>query len=170
MSTPFRLEQRFAAPLLEVESAFLDPDLLARMAALPDLGRPELLSLDIDGARVTRRVRFAFTGQLSKPALAVVDPGRLTWIEESVLDLETHVSDVVVRPDHYADRLSCRATVVLAEDGDGTVRVTEGRLAVRAPLVSGRVERAIVSGLEANAVAEEAVVREWLAGARRQPD
>lgn len=48
----FRLEQRFSAPVEAVEAAFLDPRLLAELATLPQLGRPELLL----------RVRFPLVG------------------------------------------------------------------------------------------------------------
>ncbi|MGH9278755.1 MAG: DUF2505 family protein [Acidimicrobiales bacterium] len=163
MATPFQIEQHFSAPVEAVEAAFLDPSLLARMAELPDLGRPKLLGVVEDGSSVTRRVRFSFTGELSSAARAVLDPDRLTWVEESVLDRRTHRSRVVIRPDHYADRLKCEATVTLEEQAGSTRRVTAGRLSVRAPLVAGRVERAIVSGLEKNSRAEARIVRELLA-------
>lgn len=168
MATRFSFEQRFAAPLEAVEAAFLDPAVVQRMAALPDLGRPELLDVVGEGDVVRRRVRFTFTGQLSKAALAVLDPAKLTWVEESVLDRRTHQSEVRIRPEHYADRLSCSAVVRLvpADGASGvTVRQTEGSLSVRAPLVAGRVERAIVTGLQENAAAEEAIVQEWLSRA-----
>lgn len=63
----FRLEQRFSAP---VEAAFLDPRLLAELATLPQLGRPELLSAATDGGVVTREIRDAFAGELSPAGLA----------------------------------------------------------------------------------------------------
>jgi hypothetical protein len=69
---------------------------------------------------------------------------------------------VTVLPDHYADRFSCAAVVQL-EDVDGQVqRRTTGEMKVRFPLVGSRVERAIVSGLQENAAAEERIVQEWL--------
>ena len=49
VSTPFRLEQRFGASVEAVEAALLSPELISRMAELPDLGRPELLDIVEDG-------------------------------------------------------------------------------------------------------------------------
>jgi hypothetical protein len=159
----FRLEQRFSAPLGAVEAAFVDPALLAELAALPELGRPEIVSRADDGDSVTQDVRYAFAGQLSGAVTRVVEPGRLTWIEHGVLDRRTHRTELTIHPDHYADRLRCTATASLAAAGDGdVVRTVEGDLHVRAPLVAAKVERAIVSGLRDHAVAEARVVQAWL--------
>ena len=48
--------------------------------------------------------------------------------------------------------------------GDGTRRVVAGELKVRAPLVAGRVEQAIVSGLDEYLQAEAPTVDRYLAG------
>ncbi len=163
----FRLEQRFSAPVEVVDAAFLDPALLAELATLPQLGRPELLSTTADGAQVNRQVRYAFAGQLSPAVTRVVDPDRLTWVEHSEFDRGTHRGVLRVRPDHYADRLTCSATVSFQADGGGTLRLVEGDLRVRFPLVGAAVERAIVAGLRDHAAAEERVVQARLA---REPD
>ena len=155
----FRLEQRFSAPVDAVEAAFLDPALLAELANLPQVGRPELLSSRSDGDAVIREVRYAFTGQLSPAVTRVVDPDRLTWVEHSEFDRSAHRGVLRVRPDHYADRFTCSATVAFDPAGAGTVRVVEGDLRVRFPLVGAAVERAIVGGLRDHAAAEERVVQ-----------
>lgn len=163
----FRLEQRFTAPLAAVEDAFVDPSVLAFLAGLPGLGLPQLVDQSADGDRLHQRVRFRFEGHLPSAATRVVDPERLTWIEESTLDRRTHVTQFVVLPDHYAERLQCRGTVTLSADGPGTTRrVTEGDLRVRVALVAARVERAIISGLHDHATAQEAAVQDWLDGHR----
>ena len=159
----FRLEQRFSAPVDAVEAAFLDPALLAELATLPQLGRPELLSCRADGAVVTRKVRYAFTGELSPAVTRVVDPRRLTWVEHSELDRGTHSGAFRIRPDHYADRLTCAGTIALEPAGTGSLRVVEGDLRVRFPLVGAKVEQAIVAGLRDHAAAEAAVVQARLA-------
>ena len=158
----FRLEQRFSSPLPAVEAAFVDPALLAELATLPQLGRPELVGLVDDGDTVRRQVRYAFTGQLSPAVTAVVDPRRLTWVEHSELDRRTHRSDFHIAPDHYADRLRCTGSVSYQADGGGTRRVIEGNLSVRFPLVAAKAERAIIAGLRDHAVAEARVVQGWL--------
>jgi hypothetical protein len=163
----FRLEQRFSAPVDAVEAAFLDPALLAELASLPQLGRPELLSATVVGDVVTRQIRYAFTGDLSPAVTRVVDPDRLTWVEHSELNRATHRGAFRIRPDHYADRLTCAGTIAFEPAGAGSLRVVEGDLRVRFPLVGAKVERAIVAGLRDHAAAEERVVQARLA---REPD
>jgi len=158
----FRIEQRFDAPLEQVEAALLDPAFLERLATLPTLGRPELLDQREEGGLVRRRIRYAFVGELSSAVTAVVDPAKLTWVEDSTLDRHTHGTTFRIVPDHYRDRLAASGTFVLQSAGGGTRRVAEGDLRVRFPLVGSKVERAIVSGLREHAAAEERAMREWL--------
>ena len=158
----FTLEQRFSSPLEAVQSAFVDPTLLAELATMPRLGQPELVAQTDDGDTVQQDVRYAFVGDLSSAVTKVVDPARLTWVEHSELDRRTHRTTFVIRPDHYADRLTCSGTVTLDEQGDGTRRMVEGDLRVRFPLVAAKVERAIVAGLRDHASAEARVVQGWL--------
>jgi hypothetical protein len=158
----FRLEQRFSAPVETVEAAFLDPALLSELAALPHLGHPELLRSSVDGDVVIRDVRYAFSGRLSPAVTRVVDPDRLTWVEHSEYDRNAHRGVMEIRPDHYADRLSCAATVSVEPSAGGSVRTVEGDLRVRFPLVASKVERAIVDGLRDHAAAEAHVVQDVL--------
>jgi hypothetical protein len=159
----FSIEQRFDAPLDQVEAALLDPAFLEQLATLPRLGRPALLDQHEDGALVRRRVRYAFVGELSSAVTAVVDPAKLTWVEDSTHDRASHRTTFRIVPDHYRDRLTASGTFVLQPAGEGTRRVAEGDLRVRFPLVGSRVERAIVAGLQEHAVAEERAMQKWLA-------
>ncbi|MDQ4096743.1 MAG: DUF2505 domain-containing protein [Actinomycetota bacterium] len=158
----FQLEQRFAAPLVDVEAALTNPHLLELVAAASSVGRPELLELIDEGDIVRQKVRYAFTGHLSVAARAVVDPARLTWVDESVHDRRTHRSEFVILPDHYPDRLQCHGTVTLAEVDGVTRRLTDADLRVTVRFLGGRVEQAIVSGLRQHAATEEQVVQRWL--------
>ena len=161
----FRVEQRFRAPLAIVEAALLDPAFLRRLAELPKLGAPELLSSDDDGAVVRQRVRYRFAGDLSPAVTAVVDHARLTWVEETIYDRSAHKGVHTIVPDHYANRLASSFTTALepaADTGEGTVRTTEGDVRVRFPLVGGKVEKAIVTGLTEHASLETEVLTRWL--------
>ena len=162
----FRIEQHFPAGLDDVERAFTDPALLARMSSLPKVGGAELLDQHEDGDVLSQRIRYRFTGELNGAVTAVVDPEKLTWVEESRVDRASHVTTWTIVPDHYASRLSCSGTFKLESKGDDlTVRITEAEIKVHFPLVGGKVERAIVSGLVEHAAGEEQVVAAFLAGA-----
>ena len=159
----FRIEQQFPAPLEEVETAYVDPAFVERLGTLPKLGRPRLLEQRVDGDRVHQRVDYAFTGDLSGAVRRVVDPARLTWTEETTLDRTTHRTQWRIVPHHYGHLLRCSGWFQLEPAGDGCRRVAEADIRVGVPLVGGKVEQAIVSGLREHAACEEAVMAEWLA-------
>lgn len=160
----FHIEQRFNADRDTVEAALYSPALLERLATLPKLGGAVLLDEQIDGHRIARRVRYKFTAALSSAVTAVLDPDNLTWVEESVHDATTHVTTWAIVPDHYADRLTCRGTFSLVAKNDTqSLRQTAAEIKVHFPLVGGRVERAIVSGLQEHAVDEERTINAFLA-------
>ncbi len=161
----FSLRQRFAAAPADVADAFADPGFYASLAELPKLGRPELLDRQVDGAVVHLQVRYRFVGDLSPATRAVLDPGRLTWVEHAAHDLDARSVTFHLEPDHYADRFSCEGAYRFVHDDGATLRLAEGEVRVRAPLVGGAVERAIVSGLEEHLTDEVALVERWLAGA-----
>jgi len=162
----FRIVQHFDRPLGAVEAALCDPTFVERMAGLPKVGRVELILHNVVGMTVHQQVRYAFAGELSSAVRRVVDPARLTWVEDSMTDRTTHVSTFRILPDNYAALLHCQGTFSLTSEGDGTSRrVAEGDLNVSVPLVGAKVERAILSGLEEHAATEVGLVNGWTAGA-----
>ena len=114
----FRIEQSFPGALDAVEDAFCDPEFLRQVSVLPKVGGVELLDQRTEDGRVHQRVRYRFSGHLSPAVTAVVNPDKLTWVEESVLDRSTHITTWRIVPDNYADRLSCRGTFTLLATGD----------------------------------------------------
>lgn len=159
----FLIEQQFHGDLAAVEDALYSPALIAQLTTLPKLGGATLLDEQRDGDVVARRVRYKFTAELNSAVTAVVDPDNLTWVEESRHDYTTHVTTWRIVPDHYADRLTCRGTFTLVPKTPAlTLRQTEAEIKVHFPLVGGRVEKAIVSGLREHAVDEERTVNAFL--------
>ena len=162
----FRIEQQFGLPVEEVEDILCDPDFIDAMAQLPKLGRPQLLDRDEHGETVHMRVRYAFVGELSSAVRRVVDPARLTWVQDETIDRRTHRSRFTILPDHYAGLLRCDGRFTLTAEGDGrTLRTADGHIQVTVPLVGGKVERAIVSGMREHADAEAELVESWISSA-----
>ncbi len=159
----FRIDQRIPAPLAAVEAALLDRDFIAATAELPKLGAPELLENERDGDHAHQRIRYRFTAELSGAVTRVVDPGKLTWIDDARYDLTNHTSRHRILPDNYADRLQASYDVTLEPLGDSARRLITGELKVHVPLVGGRVERAIADGLEEHANAEAELLGDWIA-------
>jgi hypothetical protein len=165
----FQIEQRIAGPVEAVARIYTEPSFYELVGELPKLGKPEVLERREDGSLVHLAVRFRFTGNLSPAVTAVVDPAKLTWVEESVHDLDQYAVTFRMNPDHYTDRLRSQGAVHYEPDGEGvTRRLTEGELAVKVPLllgggkVGGVVEGAIVSGLREHLAAEIEVVERLL--------
>jgi hypothetical protein len=165
----FQIEQEIAGPVEAIARIYTEPRFYELLGELPKLGKPEVLERREEGPAVQLAVRFRFTGNLSSAVTAVIDPERLTWVEESVHDLTEHTVTFRMNPDHYADRLRSNGSVRYESGGDGvTRRLTEGELGVKVPLlmgggkVAGVVEKAIVSGLHEHLAAEVEVVERLL--------
>jgi hypothetical protein len=160
----FALEQLIDGAVGAVARLYTEPRFYERLGELPMLGRPEVVDRHENGSVVRLAVRFRFTGNLSPAVTRVVDPARLSWVEESVHDLDRHTVTFVMKPDHYADRLRFNGSSRFEPNGRGrTRRVAEGEVAVRVPLVGKTVEGAIVSGLREHLAGEVAVVEDLLA-------
>jgi hypothetical protein len=158
----FTIEQQLAGTPTAIETVLLDAAFVEARASLPKLGDSELLENTRDGDHAHQRIRLRFTGDLAPAVTAVIDPKRLTWVDDASYDLIAHSSEHRIVPDHYADRLSCTYRATLDAAAGGTRRVLSGSMKVRMLLVGGKVEGAIVSGLREHAAAETALIDEWL--------
>ena len=145
--------------------AYADPALYVALVGLPKLSQPDVVAHAIDGHTVELQVRYRFGGELSSAARAVIDPNRLTWVERSIHDLAQRRTTFTLVPDHYADRFRCSGSYVFEPTDTGCRRRGEGDLRVKALLVAGAVEGAIVSGLEEHLDDEVSVVEAFVAGA-----
>lgn len=158
----FIIDQPFSFPPDVVARAYTDPALYVAFQDLPKMSRPEVLSREASGDKVILQIRHRFSGDLSPAARAVLDPSRLSWVEHATHDLSTLTTAFRMVPDHYADRFSCSGRYRFEPDQAGTRRHCEGEIKVRALLVAGAVENAIVSGLREHLVDEVAVVQRYL--------
>ena len=158
----FEITQHYDAAPADVAAAYLDADLYPTLVGLPKLGGIEVLDEARSGDTVTLRVRYRFTGHLPGAVTAVVDPARLTWVQVTRHDVSEGSARFEMLPDHYPDRLSASGTYRIVDHGDGAQRVVSGELKVRALLVAGKVEGAIVSGLREYLEAEAPAVDRYL--------
>ncbi len=150
----FTIEQQLRGSPTAVLDQLLSAEFLAARAELPKLSGSEVLELTRDDTTARVRVRMRFTARLAPAVTAVVDPDKLTWVDDATYELTDRVARHEIQPDHYSDRLSCTYKEVLHDAGNETHRTLTGSLKVRAILVGSRVEGAIVSGLRECAAAE----------------
>jgi hypothetical protein len=158
----FSLNQEIAAAVGAVEAALVNDDFLVRMADLPKLGSADVVSNERDGDVVKLQVRYLFQADLSAAVTKFVDPEKLTWIEDSTVDLAAHSTACVIRPDNYANLLEGSYSAEISPSGSGCVRRIAGRIKVRIPLLGGKVEKAIIGGLSENADAQTVLLVEFL--------
>lgn len=158
----FSFEQRYANDVDDVVDAYSDPTMYEALPELPRIGAPSTVGCERAGDLVRLDLRYRFTAGLPAAARAVLDPGQLTWVQRTTFHLSARRAEIVLVPDHYADRLTCSAEFVFVADDAGARRRVEGDLSVRAPVVAGQVERAILSGLEEYLTAEAPAVDAWI--------
>lgn len=158
----FDLEQRFDAPIDQVESVLVDPQLVGRLRDAPGLHGAQLLHHSVDGVTVRREVRYTFSGNLPATVAAFADPARLTWVESSVIDRDTHRGEFSLVPDHYPELLQCKGTTELQATGTGSRRLICGELHVSVLVIGPQVAEAVVSGLREFWVAEERLIAQSL--------
>ena len=158
----FEIVQDLSASPDAIDAALVDPTFLVRMVELPKLGSAEVLTQEREGDVVRQDVRYLFQAELSSAVTRVVDPKKLTWVERSVCDLAAHRTQCDIRPDNYGGLLAGRYDAVIVATGAGARRTLTGDLKVKMPLVGGKVERAIVSGLEENAAAQTTLLESFL--------
>src|SRR4051812_23882983 len=143
----FTIVQQIAAPADAVAAAYADPDFYDTLIGLPKLDRPDVLSHEVEGDAIRLRIRYRFIGELSSAVRAVIDPTKLSWVEDSTHRLAQREVTFRMDPDHYADRFRCSGAyrIDAGRDGANAVRRSTGDLSIRMRLVGGRVEQAIIS-------------------------
>jgi hypothetical protein len=159
----FTIEQRYQATPAEVIAAFTDPGLYATYSGLSKVDPPEVIDHEAKDTIVHLSLRMRFAADLPSAARRVVEPSKLTWVQDERYDLEALRATVVFRPDNYADRFSCTGGYVFVADaGHECVRKVDGDLSIRMLIVGRQVENALVSGLREHFLEERPLVQRWL--------
>jgi hypothetical protein len=163
----FEVEHRFAVTIGAVEAAMTDPDFSAQLQ-LPGVAPLQVVDRREDGDVVSMNIAYEFTEQLPAVARGILGSGRLRWVQATVIDRARHRGEFTIVPGSHADRLSCGGSYLFrpvtdSTEAKGTVRTITGELTVRVPLLGGRAERAITSGLIERLDVEADALATWLA-------
>lgn len=143
----FTVTQRFPAPTVEVLALYTDPDFFVSLPPSEKLATPELVAHRRTGDTVSIQLRYRFIGQLPSAVLRFVEPTKLTWIEDTTIDVLSASSTSILKPDNYPDLLRASASTLFAGDGSPSTRTITGRVSVPVPIFGRKVEGAIVEGL-----------------------
>jgi hypothetical protein len=150
MSTEFSFDHTFRAPNpATIFNAYFDADHLATQDKFAELGEREVVESKDDG-KVWKCV-WKVVSLKPLPAIArpFVEGGRLRYLEQMTWRREANEVDLVVTPQILGGRVSLTATYQLKQQGEGQVhRRYKGSINVSIPLLSGKIERGILSELE----------------------
>ena len=170
MATEFSFETVFEAPGLTaatIGAAYFDPDHLAAQDVVGKLGeRTVTEERDDDKARFCR-----WSVRSLRPLPALVKPfvegGRLSYIETMTWRKADNEIDMTITPQIGRDRVLIKAVYSFTQVGDGQVRRRyKGTIQVNVPLVSGKIERAILGEMENGMAAMRDCTQKWLAAKR----
>lgn len=162
----FRIEQDFATDPVTLCAALVDPRYLTEaMGRLPDIAAPIVVSQDRDDGKGTVRqlLQYAFNGRLPSAVTHFISPDRLTWIEDSTINMASQTAVFRITPVHYKHFFTCSGTWTIDPRPGGCARILDGSLTVNSPVpfVGGKVEKAIVSGLRERLDKEPAAFEWW---------
>jgi hypothetical protein len=162
-----RVDQPIDATVEEAQAAFLDPAFYRSLGELEGISAPEVRSFSSGPQRASSVLGYRFSGNLNGVAKTILDPSKLTWAQETEVDLATRRSEVRMVPDNYGRLLSFSGWYELRSTDDGRcIQHFEADLRVNMPLVGPLAERAIVGSIYQN-IAETAHLVERFVAAQR---
>lgn len=157
------LDQPIEASVDEAQAALLDPRFYASLAGLEGVQAPKLLSVQTCNGRAKAVVRYQFSGELSGPAAAILDPAKLSWAQISETDLLAHRTEVTMAPDNYANLLSFSGWYELRPAGNHrSVQHLEAELKVHVPLLGPLAERALAGSVKKNLAGTAALLGRYV--------
>jgi hypothetical protein len=155
----WKVEHLIAASRAEVERALLDPSTTEVLPQyMPGIGKATVLSLEKHGAITVLRKKFEPSMQLPSFARGI-DPEMTHWVESVRWDHAKHEATFEIDanvPAEWKRYFSASGVYRLELRGAQTLRVIEGTLSVKVPLVGSIAERYIVG-----------VLRDWFDGEAR---
>jgi hypothetical protein len=160
----FTVDQRFPVAPADVLALYADPAFFTSLSPTDRLATPQLVDHEDLGDRVVMRLRHRLTAELPAMVTRFVDPAKLTWVEVTDLNRTTGRSTSQLLPDDYPELLRASASATFVATDTGTQRTVTGRVEVPVPIFGGKVEGAIVEGLEEYLVAEAAEAVRRLGG------
>lgn len=165
------IDEPIAAGADEAQGAFLDPGFYAGLGELGGISAPEVRSLSVGPQRARVVVGYRFSGQLNGAARRILDPAKLTWSQETDVDLASRRSEVRMVPDNYAGLLSFSGWYELDGLDEGHCNQHfEADLRIHVPVLGPLAERALAGSIRENLAGTARLVERYLAsqpGGRR---
>lgn len=164
MPTEFSFENVFAVPSVKtILEAYFDPNHLATQDNLAELGERTLVESREDDA--TKFMSWSVRSLRPLPSFVrpFVDGGRLKYLEAMTWRKADNEIDMTIVPQIAGGRVQIAAVYALAQVGEGQVRRRyKGSITVNVPLLSGKIERAILAEMEKGMPAMTECTQAWL--------
>jgi hypothetical protein len=158
------VDQPIAASAEEAQAVLLDAGFYSSLSSLEGISPPELRSVEARDGRVRAVVVYRFSGELSGPAAAILDPAKLSWAQISDTDLATRRTEVKMAPDNYSNLLSFSGWYEIRPTGrDRCVQHLEADLSVHVPLLGRLAERALAGSVRKNFAGTAVLLERYVA-------
>lgn len=139
-----KLEHRFAcSPETYWEIATLDE--VEAEGAAKNNGTVETISDEVIGGIRVRRQRFTMRRELPAAIVKVLKTDHIQYELEMRIDPARHRADWVITPLVLPDRVQGSGVAVVTPTSDGCLRVIDGDLTVKVPLVGRMMEERLIS-------------------------
>jgi hypothetical protein len=164
MSTSFSFETVFRAPSPEVVlAAYFEPDHLAVQDKAAGLTDRTVVEERDDGERRMMTWTVRATTQLPMYARPFVEGGRLSYREAMTWRKRDNAIDMTIQPQILGGRVQIDAVLELSQAADGQVRrIYKGDITVNVALISGKLERGILTEIEKGMPTMTDCTQQWL--------
>jgi len=153
----------------EAQAALLEPAFYQSLGQLGAIAAPEVRSISRTNKSAHLVLHYRFAGQLNGIARSMLDPDKLTWVQETEVDLARLRTQVRMVPDNYEQLISFNGWYELRRsEGRKCTQHFEADLRVHLPLVGPLAERAITSSIRDNVVSTAKVLERYLAARGRR--
>lgn len=160
----FEVHQQYPTPPEDVMAVYADASFYESLGGGERIGPPDVLERTEAEGVVTMSIRYRFTADLPSAAAKFVDRDKLTWVERTEYDLSSLIARSTLTADEYDTLLTASATQTYRADDDGSIRRITGQVGIAVPFFGGKVERAIVDGLEEHLADERTAALTRLGG------
>jgi hypothetical protein len=160
----FGFEQRWTTSVARVVDLYTDEEFWSSVSGFSRTTPPEVIEVRRDADTAFTALRWRLNVDLPPQATRFIDPDDVAWVENTSWDLRRATAGVQFVPAQGASLMTASANVAVVADGDEAVRRVTGELRVRIPLLGGRVERAVIDGVEEHLDEEAEVVASALEG------
>lgn len=163
------IDQQIMASAQEAQQALLDRDFYAALGELEGISAPEVRTISVspDAGTATVVIGYRFDGQLNGTARNILVPAKLTWVQETHVDINSRRSSLRMLPDNYQKLLTFSGWYELRDQtGNDCAQHLEADLRVHVPFVGPLAEKALCGSIRQNIATTAELIGNFVASRR----